>query len=126
MAVVIAVLHVVGFSEHPRKVFSAAEIVPVRLSPEGFERLVGRLDASFARVPGAALVEELGRGLYGPSLFYRGVDTFNVFNVCNHWVARLLSAAGLPTAPVLAILPQGLMLDLKWRSGLIPLAPGAV
>jgi uncharacterized protein (TIGR02117 family) len=121
-----SVLHVVGFSEHPRKVFSAAEIVPVRLSPAGFERLVGRLDAGFARVPGSALIQELGTGLYGPSLFYRGVDTFNIFNVCNHWVARLLSVAGLPTAPVLAILPQGLMLDLKWRSGLVPLAPGAV
>jgi uncharacterized protein (TIGR02117 family) len=121
-----SVVHVVGLHDHPRKVFTVAEMIPLRLSDEGFARLLARLDASFARVPGATLIEELGAGLYGPSLFYRGVETFHIFNVCNHWVARLLSAAGLPTAPVLAILPQGLMLDLKWRSGLVPLAPGAV
>jgi hypothetical protein len=68
-----------------------------------------------------AVLEELGPGLYGPSLFYRGVETFHVFNLCNHWVARLLSATGLPTAPVPATLPQGLFLDLKWRAGLVPL-----
>jgi hypothetical protein len=45
-----------------------------------------------------------------------------VLNVCNHWVARLLSIAGIPTAPVLATLPQGLLLDLQWRSKL-PLLP---
>jgi len=63
----------------------------------------------------------LGPGLYGPSLFYRSVEKFYAFNVCNHWVARLLSAAGLPTAPVLATLPQGLFFDLKWRVGLVTL-----
>jgi hypothetical protein len=62
-----------------------------------------------------------GPGFTGPSLFYRGVDAFHTFNVCNHWVARLLSAAGVPTAPVLATLPPGLFLDLKWRAGLNPL-----
>ena len=28
------------------------------------------------------------------------------------------SAAGVPTAPVLATLPSGLFLDLQWRTGL--------
>ena len=60
----------------------------------------------------------LGPGLYGPSLFFRGVETFHAFNVCNHWVAALLAAAGVPTAPVIATLPQGLLIDLTWRSGL--------
>jgi len=41
--------------------------------------------------------------------------------VCNHWVADLLDAAGVPTAPILATLPSGLLLDLKWRSNLVPL-----
>jgi hypothetical protein len=47
-----------------------------------------------------------------------------MFNVCNHWIANLLDAAGVPTAPVLATLPFGLLLDLEWRSGLVRL-PGA-
>jgi hypothetical protein len=36
-------------------------------------------------------------------------------------VADLLDAAGVPTSPVLATLPFGLLLDLEWRSGLAPL-----
>jgi hypothetical protein len=73
-----------------------------------------------SKPPGVPLAP-LGPGLYGPSLFYRSVEKFYAFNVCNHWVARLLSAAGLPTAPVLATLPQGLFFDLKWRVGLVTL-----
>jgi hypothetical protein len=38
--------------------------------------------------------------------------------VCNHWIAGLLDAAGVPTSPVLATLPYGLILDLRWRSRL--------
>jgi hypothetical protein len=65
--------------------------------------------------------EELGPGLYGTSLFFRANGTFHLFHVCNHWIADLLDAAGVPTAPLLATLPSGLLLDLKWRSGLVRL-----
>ena len=116
-----SVVHVVGLPGHPREVFRRADIVRVELSRGGFARMLDALEASFGK-QGAAVAEPLGPGLYGPSLFYRGVDAFHVFNVCNHWVARLLSAAGLPTAPVLATLPPGLLLDLRWRAALVPLA----
>jgi uncharacterized protein (TIGR02117 family) len=120
-----SVVHVVGLNRPARETFSKADIIRVPLSIAGFARLLDGLEASFAHVSndrsGAAVMEPLGPGLYGPSLFYRGVGAFHVFNVCNHWVARLLSAAGLPTAPVLATLPPGLFLDLKWRAGLVPL-----
>jgi uncharacterized protein (TIGR02117 family) len=118
-----SVMHVVGLSEPPRGVFPSAEIVQIALTPDGFARLLDRLDASFARTGNPPLPEEVGPGLYGPSLFFRAVESFHLFNVCNHWVANLLSAAGLPVAPVPATLPKGLFLDLRWRSGLIPLMP---
>ncbi len=116
-----SVVHVVGLTGHPRAAFPTSDIVRVQLSSDGFVRLLDRLDASFGRGPDAAVLEPLGPGVYGPSQFYRGVEAFHAFIVCNLWVARLLSAAGLPTAPVLAMLPQGLFLDLKWRAGLVPL-----
>jgi hypothetical protein len=96
----------------------------VKLGRQGFSRLLGRLDQTFARGSNESSPLVLGKGLYGPSLFYRAMDTFHIFNVCNHWVARLLAAAGLPTTPVLATLPPGLLFDLEWRSGLsrLPLA----
>jgi uncharacterized protein (TIGR02117 family) len=116
-----SVVHVVGLNVHPRAAFPKSEMVRIDLTAEGFSHMLDRLDASIARIGEDGGPEDLGVGLYGPSKFFRSVDTFSIFNVCNHWVARLLSAAGLPTAPVLATLPQGLLLDLRWRAGLQPL-----
>ncbi len=112
-----AVLHVVGLWDEPREVFRSAERVPLRISQEGARRLLARLDATFAADP-AGQPDELGTGLYGPSLFYRAKGRFNILNVCNHWIADLLDAAGVPTSPVLATLPRGLVLDIQWRSHL--------
>jgi uncharacterized protein (TIGR02117 family) len=115
-----SVLHVVGVQPDPAQVFGASALIPIELSLNGFDRLLGRLEATFAaKQPG--LIEDLGPGLYGPSRFFRAVGTFHLFRVCNHWVADLLNAAGLPTSPILATAPPGLLLYLRWRVGLIPL-----
>jgi uncharacterized protein (TIGR02117 family) len=114
-----AVLHVVGAYD-PRLAFPDAHLAALDLSEPGFARLVARLDASFAR-DDSGLPQDLGPGLYGPSRFYRAVGTFNAVHVCTRWVADLLDAAGVPTAPVLAVMPQGLFLDLAVRSGLTAL-----
>jgi uncharacterized protein (TIGR02117 family) len=118
-----SVLHVVGFSEPPRIAYPQAHLVAMTLSEAGFDRLATMLDATFARKGRDAGVEELGRGLYGHSLFYRAVGTFNVLRVCNHWISDLLDQAGVPTAPVLATMPQGLLWDLTRRAGAVPLPP---
>ena len=116
-----SVLHVVGLAGPPRAMFPRSEMVRIDLSEPGFERLLAKLDATFALG-----LEDLGPGLYGPSRFYRAVGAFNLLHVCNHWVADMLDAAGVPTAPLLATLPAGLLLDLTWRAGGTSLpAPGA-
>jgi uncharacterized protein (TIGR02117 family) len=112
-----SVLHVVGFDGDPRRAFGHADIIRLPLSERGLAGLLRLLNASFARDE-AGLPEPLGPGLYGASLFYRAVGSFSILNVCNHWTARLLDAAGVPTSPVLAILPLGLLWDLQRRSGL--------
>jgi uncharacterized protein (TIGR02117 family) len=112
------VLHVVGLEREPAQIF-AGDFVRVPLSRNGFDRMLARLDATFVSPQGGTL-RDLGRGLYGPSLFYPANGTFSILHVCNHWIDDLLGAAGLPTAPVLAILPAGLMLNLRWRAGLEP------
>jgi len=113
-----SVLHVVGVASHPRAAFANSNLVRLKLAAAGFERLADKLDASFARDPNGLIPEPLGPGLYGTSLFFRANGTFHLFHVCNHWTADLIDAAGVPTAPVLATLPAGLLLDLEWRSGL--------
>jgi uncharacterized protein (TIGR02117 family) len=113
-----SVLHVVGIPGDPGMVFVNSDVVRLELSTAGFDKLADKLDASFAREANGDLPAPLGPGLYGTSLFFRANGAFHLFNVCNHWVASLLDAAGVPTAPVLATLPPGLLLDLEWRSGL--------
>jgi uncharacterized protein (TIGR02117 family) len=110
-----SVLHVVGLDRPPEASLAGLRLVALELSQPGFERLVSRLSESVATENG--LPVELGPGLYGPSLFYRARGEFSILNVCNHFVARLLDAAGVPTTPVLDTLPLGLALDLHWRAG---------
>lgn len=114
-----SVLHVVGFSGDPPRVFSKGEVVRVPLSRTGFDQMLAKLDAAFVAPQGGAL-PDVGRGLYGASLFYPANGTFSILKVCNHWIDDLLGAAGLPTAPVFATLPAGLMINLRWRAGLLP------
>jgi uncharacterized protein (TIGR02117 family) len=110
-----SVLHVVGLGVEPPRAFASGEVVPVRLSAEGFARLAAKLDASFAPSETGALAE-IGRGLYGPSLFYPANGTFSIFKVCNHWIGDMLSAAGVPVTPVLDTFASGLILDLRLRA----------
>jgi uncharacterized protein (TIGR02117 family) len=113
-----SVLHVVGLPDTPRAVFVSADIVRVSLSEAGLSRLLAALNATFALSQEPGGLQVLGRGLYGPSLFFRANGSFSIFSVCNHWVADLLSAGGLPVTPVLDTVPPGLLLDLRMRAGL--------
>jgi uncharacterized protein (TIGR02117 family) len=113
-----SVLHVVGLPDHPRKVFPLADMVPVMLDEEGLARILKAIDATFTRDGEPPAPQPLGKRLYGASLFFRANGTFHIFNVCNHWVADMLSTAGLPVTPVLDTVPPGLLFDLKWRAGL--------
>jgi uncharacterized protein (TIGR02117 family) len=116
-----SVLHVVGIGD-PRATFTRSDMVRVAVGKQGFDRLADRIEETFVR-DASGLPDELGPGLYGPSLFFRAKGHFHLFNVCNHWVARMLDAAGIPTTPVLDTLPAGLLLDLEWRAGLTRLPP---
>lgn len=113
-----SVVHVVGLPDTPRTVFPSADIVRIAVSETGFTRMLSALNSTFALSHDPAGLQVLGRGLYGPSLFFRANGAFHIFSVCNHWVADLLSAAGLPVTPVLDTVPLGLMLDLRLRAGL--------
>lgn len=119
-----SVLHIVGLKAAPEDMFSRSSLVTLNLSTQGASSLVARLGDSFERTD-EALPVVIGPGLYGPSLFYEAKGSFHLLNVCNHWVSHLLDAAGVPTSPVLSLLPAGLMLDLRWRSGAKVLAQPA-
>jgi hypothetical protein len=73
----------------------------VHLSERGFDRMISALEGTLA---GDLEPDELGVGLYGPSLFYRATGQYSLFNVCNHWLARLMLAGGRSVNLTLATL----------------------
>ena len=107
-----SVVHVVGIEKTPDEFFAGAERITVDLSEEGFGRLVDSLDASFRRDLDGK-VEEAGRGLYGPSLFYASTGHFSVVSDCNRWIGDRLGAAGLPTSPILSLVPATFFPSLR-------------
>ena len=96
--------------------FPRSELVDIDLTLEGAASLLAGIDTTFA-TDSSGIVDPLGQGLYGPSLFYRARGAFSLRNVCNQWVSRILEGAGLPRSPALATLPEGLLLYLRWRGG---------
>jgi uncharacterized protein (TIGR02117 family) len=106
-----SVLHVVGLEDGPQRMFPDAEVLVVRLSEPGFRRMLAGVDSTFAL--DARLPQEMGQGLYGPSLFYRAHGAFNLLNLCNHWTGRMLAEAGLAGWPVPATVAPGLLWTVR-------------
>ena len=90
-----SVLHVAGVRGPLAENFPASEIIEVKLSRDGFERLVRYIHDAYDRA-GAPATAPLGPGLYGDSRFYPARETFNLLRTCNVWTARGLRGAGLP------------------------------
>lgn len=95
-----AVVHLVGLSDHPARVFPSARVVRLTLSEAALARLLAHLAGAFER-GAAARAQPSADGLYPFSRFYPATGRFHAFNTCNTWTAQALQAAGL------AIEPQG-------------------
>jgi len=107
-----SVLHIVAFNESVVSYFPHGEIIKVRLSDAGFQRLIRYIAASYDRDSDGNIVP-LGVGLYGVSQFYRSQETYHLFRTCNVWAARALYTAGCPVRPFLAITADNLMSQVR-------------
>ena len=116
------VLHLVAFSGPVEQTFGASEILELRVSARGFERLVAMIRDSHE-------LDELGRpiafgpGLYGTSRFYASREKFHLFKTCNVWTATLLRETGVPVTAAQALTADSLMRQLRPRGRLIRSAP---
>ena len=72
--------------------------MPVALTDDGFRRLIGAIAGDFER-PDGTRAQPVSPGLYRDSYFYNAHGTFQLFNTCNTWTARLLSSAGVDLSP---------------------------
>ncbi|MGV3548584.1 DUF2459 domain-containing protein [Rhizobium sp.] len=109
------VLHVVGLSKTPETTFRRSDLQRIELSEQGLKNVLRGVAVTFALDASGEPVE-LGKGIYGPSLFYRATGHYSLLNTCNTWLGDLMSAAGLKVSPVAAITSIGLLADLRWRN----------
>ncbi|MCY4514645.1 MAG: DUF2459 domain-containing protein [Candidatus Tectomicrobia bacterium] len=106
-----AVMHV-GGNQAPPKDATAYEVISVGLTEEGFRRLAEMLGAEFER-PVGGRAKAISRGLYPHSHFYRAHGDFHLFNTCNTWTARMLSASGVALSPSGIVTADKLMSRLR-------------
>ena len=106
-----AVMHVARHQAPPRN-DSGYEVISVGLTEEGFRRLAKTLAAEFER-PVDGRAEAISRGLYPHSYFYRAHGDFHLFNTCNTWTARMLSASGVALSPSGIVTADKLMSRLR-------------
>jgi len=107
-----SVLHVVGFGTPTAVYFAGSEVVELRLSRRGFDAMTRFVHEEYGRDREGRPVP-LGRGLYGTSRFYAARGRYHLFNTCNTWVARALSAAGLPVTAAGTMTAGGVMQQVR-------------
>ena len=108
-------VHLQGVPTRPDLAWSHG-VQRILLSSAGLAALMARVDRSFALDAAGAPVQ-LPITRDPDEAFFASVEGFDLFFDCNRWTAGLLTAAGVPTTPVLDSIPAGLALDLKLRGG---------
>ena len=104
-------LHIVAF-KGPVETFPGAEILELRVSAAGLERLIARVRESHELdATGRAIA--LGPALYGTGRFYASREQFHLFKTCNVWVATLLHEAGVPIDAGSALTASNLLSQLR-------------
>jgi len=89
-----SVLHVAGLGESGLSGIPASDVVELRISRPGFDRMTRFAHDEYQRDAEGRAVR-LGPGLYGASWFYAARSRYHLFSTCNTWVARALQHAGL-------------------------------
>ncbi len=106
-----AVLHVVRVDGDPRRRFAASEVIEVRVTEDGYRRLLAFVAGTFTR-SAAGTLASLGPGLYGESRFYQAEGSYSLSYTCNTWIAEALAAGNCPMSPAAVITAGNLMSQL--------------
>ena len=116
------VLHVVGLARAPDAIFRNSDLQRIELSQAGIENVLRSVARAFVADQSGEPIE-LGKGIYGPSLFYRAQGRYSLVNTCNMWLGDLMAAAGLRVSPVASATSIGLLAEIRWRNDLTTRAP---
>jgi uncharacterized protein (TIGR02117 family) len=109
-----SVVLIEGLPGSPDRIY-ANGVHRIDLTDIGLERALARVDRSLTLDAGGQPQKTQGPR-QADQAFFRSGEHFSLVHLCNHWIADLLNAAGLPTTPLLDTLPIGLDWDLS-RAG---------
>jgi uncharacterized protein (TIGR02117 family) len=107
-----SVLRVIAIDGPVAAAYPGAEIVELRLSRAGFERLLRFVDETFARA-GAPSAVPVGPAAWPHSRFYPAHGSYHLFRTSNTWTARALREAGVPITPAFALTSGGVMRQVR-------------
>lgn len=91
---------------------------PIHLSPDKLDRLMERIDRSFAAARDGGPIAENRKGVSEGIEIYRSKEIYHLTHQCNHWLGEVLRAGGANTSWIMDLLPASLYLDLKMSGAL--------
>lgn len=97
-----SVIHVVGFDIPVESYFAGSEVILVKISEAGMEKLTGFIADRFYR-DDEGQIEYAADGLYTNSSFFRANGWYFFPKTSNTWTARALRQAGCPISPFYAV-----------------------
>ena len=106
---------ITALSAPPEQAFGPQNVVVLRLSRAGLDRIEAAIWDEFEQAPAGEPVK-LADGPYPGSVFYAARSTYDGFFTCNSWTAETLRAGGLPM-PAAGVLFSGqVMGSARWIS----------
>ena len=103
-----SVIHVIPIRKNLHERFTKTEIVEIRMSLKGLQRLVDFVSASFYKDKNSQYVL-LGKGIYKNSRFFKARGGYQITNNCNTWVAEALESSGVPVSSFLTLTSNDVM-----------------
>lgn len=101
-------LHVVAVPRAVPDYFRINDVIAIPTPDSLFPQLRAYLLDAFARDDDGSFIE-VADGRYGASHFFKGHETYHVFNNCNHWVARALQTIGCEVSVFQSLTLESLM-----------------
>ncbi len=119
-----SVVHVAGFRGAAERYFPASEVVEIKLSRRGFEKLATFIQDAYATEPANGAIS-LGPGQYPNSRFYLARERYHALKTCNSWTAKALRSAGCPVIPFYALTAGSVIHQATERCGGARVGPPA-
>ncbi len=106
------VVHAVAVPGNVRDYFANSQMELLCLSDKELTSLVDFVSNSF-RKNRSGEVEQLSKGIYGDSQFYKGAGNYHLLNTCNEWTAKGIKSIGMDIFPATKFTAESIMTYLS-------------